>query len=175
MSVQTQIDRLSGNVTAALAAIAEKGVTVPDGSTSDALAELIASIEAGGGGGMEYGMFTLAEATNDYSVPHGLGVLPSFVCLVASHDLYGSTTDVGKGIGVSFASSSDFGLHQGITYRKSGSMTANVMTANDSIGSGASKGFLAGTDSSTIRFCNSKYQNFYYLMSGVTYLWFAIA
>ena len=38
MSVQTQIDRISGNVAAALAAIADKGVTVPDGSTSDALA-----------------------------------------------------------------------------------------------------------------------------------------
>lgn len=49
MSVQTQIDRISGNVSAALSAIAEKGVTVPDGSTSDALAELIAAIEAGGG------------------------------------------------------------------------------------------------------------------------------
>ena len=55
MSVQTQIDRISGNVSAALAAIAEKGVTVPDGSNSDALAELIASIEAGGGGGVESG------------------------------------------------------------------------------------------------------------------------
>lgn len=50
MSVQTQIDRISGNVAAALAAIADKGVTVPDGSTSDALAELILSIQAGGGG-----------------------------------------------------------------------------------------------------------------------------
>ena len=50
MSIQTQIDRISGNVSAALAAVAEKGVTVPDGSNSDALAELIASIEAGGGG-----------------------------------------------------------------------------------------------------------------------------
>lgn len=50
MSVQTQIDRISGNVSAALSAIAEKGVTVPDGSNSDALASLIASIEAGGGG-----------------------------------------------------------------------------------------------------------------------------
>lgn len=53
MSVQTQIDRISGNVTAALAAIAEKGVTVPDGSGSDALAALIAAIEAGGGGGAD--------------------------------------------------------------------------------------------------------------------------
>lgn len=48
MSIQTEIDRISGNVSAALSAIVEKGVTVPYGSTSDALAELIASIEAGG-------------------------------------------------------------------------------------------------------------------------------
>lgn len=41
------------NIGAALAAIAEKGVTVPDGSTSDALASLIASIEAGGGAAIE--------------------------------------------------------------------------------------------------------------------------
>lgn len=50
MSIQTQIDRISGNVSAALSAIAEKGVTVPDGSNSDALAELITSIKQGGGG-----------------------------------------------------------------------------------------------------------------------------
>lgn len=51
MSVQAQIDRISSNVTAALAKIAEKGVTVPSSATSDDLAELIAAIEAGGSGG----------------------------------------------------------------------------------------------------------------------------
>lgn len=51
MSVQSEITRLSGNVTAALSAIAGKGVTVPDGSNSDSLAALIESIQAGGGGG----------------------------------------------------------------------------------------------------------------------------
>lgn len=49
MSVQSEITRISGNVAAALAAIAEKGVSVPSGSKSDALASLIASIEAGAG------------------------------------------------------------------------------------------------------------------------------
>lgn len=49
MSIATDISRIKGNITAALGAIADKGVSVPDGSTSDALAELIASIEAGGG------------------------------------------------------------------------------------------------------------------------------
>ena len=70
MSVQTQIDRISGNVTAALEAIAAKGVTVPGGSGSDDLATLIAAIEAGNGGGgvslptgyvMECGIYIPAE------------------------------------------------------------------------------------------------------------------
>lgn len=50
MSIQSEINRISGNVADALAAIAEKGVTVPNGSNSDALAGLIAAIQAGGGG-----------------------------------------------------------------------------------------------------------------------------
>ena len=50
MSIATDVSRIKGNITSALAAIAVKGVTVPDGSNSDALASLIASIEAGGGG-----------------------------------------------------------------------------------------------------------------------------
>lgn len=41
MSVQTQIERLTANVAAALEAIAAKGVTVPAGANSDNLAELI--------------------------------------------------------------------------------------------------------------------------------------
>lgn len=48
MSIATEKARIKGNVAAALSAIAEKGVTVPDGSNSDALAGLIASIQAGG-------------------------------------------------------------------------------------------------------------------------------
>ena len=79
MSVQTQIDRISGNVSAALSAIADKGVTVPDGSTSDALAELIAAIQTGGGGdGIIFttGIFTPAEDTTSCTIQHGLGVVP---------------------------------------------------------------------------------------------------
>lgn len=41
------------NVTGALAKIAEKGVSVPDGANSDHLPELIAAIETGGGGTAE--------------------------------------------------------------------------------------------------------------------------
>lgn len=48
MSIQSEITRISGNVTNALAAIAAKGVIVPAGSNSDDLADLIALIEGGG-------------------------------------------------------------------------------------------------------------------------------
>ena len=47
MSVQTQIDRISEAVQSALAALTEKGVTVPDGTKVDGLAALIANIEDG--------------------------------------------------------------------------------------------------------------------------------
>jgi hypothetical protein len=51
MSVQSQVDRIDGNVKKALAKIAEKGVSVPDDANSDDLEALIAAIEAGGGSG----------------------------------------------------------------------------------------------------------------------------
>lgn len=44
MSIQSQIDRLTANVAAALEAVAAKGVTVPDNANSDNLAALIAAI-----------------------------------------------------------------------------------------------------------------------------------
>ncbi len=50
MSIQSEITRLSGNVSAALTAIGAKGVTIPQGANSDDLATLIAAIETGGGG-----------------------------------------------------------------------------------------------------------------------------
>lgn len=50
MSVQTQIDRIDGNVKNALAKIAEKGVTVPTDANSDDLETLIDAIATGGGG-----------------------------------------------------------------------------------------------------------------------------
>ena len=84
MSVQTQIDRISSAVSSALSAVAEKGVTVPSGTKVDGLAELIAAIEAGGGGGVAgfsnvaSGTFTVAETpTSDFTIETGEYVLTS--------------------------------------------------------------------------------------------------
>lgn len=62
MSVQTQIDRISVAVSAALAALTEKGVTVPDGTKVDGLAALIESIEAGGAGELFHAEITPATS-----------------------------------------------------------------------------------------------------------------
>lgn len=67
MTIQTEITRISGNIAGALAAIAEKGVTVPSGSNSDDLASLIASIEAGGGGGGGGGVSTGTFTNSKYT------------------------------------------------------------------------------------------------------------
>ena len=49
MSIASEISRLSQNVSDSLTAVAAKGVTVPSGSTSDDLPDLIAAIQSGGG------------------------------------------------------------------------------------------------------------------------------
>lgn len=49
MSIQSEITRISGNITAAFTAIVNKGVTVPSGSNSDDLATLIGQITGSSG------------------------------------------------------------------------------------------------------------------------------
>lgn len=49
MSIQSEITRISGNVSDALTAIGNKGVTVPSGANSDDLADLIGAIQTGSG------------------------------------------------------------------------------------------------------------------------------
>ena len=93
MSVQTQIDRISGAVSAALTALSEKGVTVPAGTKVDGLAALIAAIEAGGGGGgggVNYGTIIYES----YSQTLSLGVpIPEdnfFIAILPTKTIGGS-------------------------------------------------------------------------------------
>lgn len=70
MSISSEISRISGNVSAALTAIGNKGVTVPSGSNSDDLATLIGQITGGGGGTsweeVESGNITIKSGSPDY-------------------------------------------------------------------------------------------------------------
>ncbi len=69
-----------------VAAIESKGVTVPDGTLLDGMASLIESIESGGGGGtkISIGTYTPTNDTAYITVPHMLGVIPTFafVCVM---------------------------------------------------------------------------------------------
>ena len=73
----------------ALAALTEKGVTVPDGTKVDGLAALIAAIETGSSGGglpngvsaLDGGTFTLASDSSPsglYAIQHSMGKVPNF-------------------------------------------------------------------------------------------------
>lgn len=58
MSIQSEITRISDNVSDALDSVAAKGVTVPSGSNSDDLADLIDAIPSGGASNFVTGTFT---------------------------------------------------------------------------------------------------------------------
>lgn len=64
MSISTEISRLKSAKSAIAAAIAGKGVTVPDGTMLDGMAALIESIEAGGGGDVALGEITFTSNEN---------------------------------------------------------------------------------------------------------------
>lgn len=98
MSVQSEITRLTNAKAAIKTAIEGKGVTVPDGAKLDALAALVESIQAGGGGGgaqLAYGTFTPAADTYDYVVTHNLGVVPDLIVVWSSD---ASTPSTSKGV-----------------------------------------------------------------------------
>lgn len=71
-----QIIRIRENVSAALTAIGAKGVTVPAGANSDDLADLIAQIQTGGGGGPTTEV-VIPEQT--ISVSSGYTLIPNVV------------------------------------------------------------------------------------------------
>lgn len=79
-NLETKIQRIQTNVTAALAKIAEKGVTVPDGSTSDDLEGLIESIPAGGGGTSVLDTCTVIIETDEPFVVLGIQIIDGKPC-----------------------------------------------------------------------------------------------
>lgn len=70
-NLEPKINRIATAVTSALSALTAKGVTVPEGANVESLASLIASIEAGGGGGnIVAGSFTPTSDVKTFKVNH---------------------------------------------------------------------------------------------------------
>lgn len=84
----TRLNAVKSSIDSALSALTAKEVEVPSGSTIHGLAELIASIQAGGRGvEVETGSFTLSSDikiynTDGYSIVHGLSNYPDIFILL---------------------------------------------------------------------------------------------
>lgn len=102
--MQGHLDTELANITAALSALTEKGVEVPEGATSDSLAALIEGIEAGGGdydfsgiNGLTRvvsGTYTPSSDSRNIAVPHGLGEVPKIIVICLSDEGGTSATRV---------------------------------------------------------------------------------
>lgn len=89
--METELGTVDNAVTAALSALVEKGVEVPEGTNVTGLAELIAAIEAGGGDEKKVkGDITPAAATQTLTITHGLGKIPKYFCIINTN-YFGST------------------------------------------------------------------------------------
>lgn len=93
MSIQSEITRISGNVTDALTAIGAKGVTVPSGTTSDDLSTLIAQI-SGGASNHVTGTFTgtTTNAAMDIQIPYTGNGYPIAVMVFPTEGPYNSAS-----------------------------------------------------------------------------------
>lgn len=171
MSIQTEINRISDNVSAALSAIVEKGVTVPDGSTSDALAELITSIEAGGINATA-GTITVSSDVNNYELTHNLGEVPKLF-FIGMIDKFSDLAFTGKKyLLVSAHGFSDAKAQYRISANARDSSAnavfreygINAITYNHTS--------LSHADEKTIRIADSA--GTYKLIAGATYYWVAV-
>ena len=92
MSIQSEITRLSGNVSDALDAIEAKGVTIPSGANSDDLADLIGQISGGGGTG------TISQDQDGYLVLSPDGDVPTLITkTITQNDTYDAEDDNADG------------------------------------------------------------------------------
>lgn len=89
--MQTNLTTEQANITAALAALTEKGVEVPEGANSNALAGLIAAIESGVK--VVTGSWAAAANASQITIEHNLGVIPVFGAILKTGNIktsYGS-------------------------------------------------------------------------------------
>ena len=178
MSVQSEIERISRNIAAALSAIADKGVTVPDGSTSDALASLIASIEAGGGGGSGTGS---GYATGTYTVASDMKIGTDISKALkidtglSEIKFFAFNKNLEKGSPLDFELLSGIwvynnGAYYGIRYHKGTSSASAVYAQNINNQYTGNNFYNEGNGVMSIKGASSATK----IVAGTEYVWFAI-
>ena len=91
MSINTELARIKGAKADLQSWVEKNGVTVPDGTLIDGLVELAKTVETGGvGSKMSAGTYTPTDDKAHKTVPHMLGVIPTFafVCLLYGGHVY---------------------------------------------------------------------------------------
>jgi hypothetical protein len=165
MSVQSQINRISGAVSDALAAITEKGVTVPAGTKVDGLADLIAAIESGGGGTFAlethecfFGTIVSAEATKSLAVNIGVEGLQTkkvtFGVIAIPDESMKTSGDNGPGILFYTINFKNFKYYQSWTSHKDSAFLGYRNYSNSARPSASSQDTLLGSvqDDGTVTF-----------------------
>ena len=178
MSIQTELTRLTNAKAAIKTAIEGKGVTVPEGTKLDALAALIASIEAGGGGAkIITGEFTLDTVASGVLIEHNLSEVPNFAYYFAL--LAPSVSNQYQSYSTRFFAVYLDGIHY--SYYVSGGVSNNstkYSTKTDDISKIVSSSNSSGTYFAANSATNSKIiiggnpsSNYGYFKNATTYKW----
>lgn len=143
MSIQSEISRISGNVSSALSAISDKGVTVPAGSTSDDLADLIAAIPSGNNYQTKSRSYTPSETAQSETVTADA----SYDALESVSVSVGAISPTYVGSGITRRSSSDLSA-SGATVTAPAGYYANAATKSVASGSATAPVSISGTSAS---------------------------
>lgn len=146
-------------------AIREKGGTSSALAFPGGMAEAIAAIQAGGGGGgnIVYGTFTPAENIRTLTVEHGLGKLPSFAMFFVRNAT--SADDNAMYCAGGITNTSYFRYAKTSSYQitiksRSNALTSETTSSNPCpIGSMTADSMVLGTVTN------------YYLLGGIEYMW----
>lgn len=131
--MQTNLTTEQANVAAALAALTEKGVEVPTGANSNALAGLIAAIEAGGGD-VAFGSFTISgyPGTYTHTIETGLSKSLRYFAVWRVQNTYRSNmySDV-VFMGVTYESGDSFMSKANIVSKKGDNSTVKLVSTTN--------------------------------------------
>ena len=167
MSIQTELTRITNAKASIAAAIAGKGVTVPDGTLLDGMAALIESIEAGGGGAkVAQGSFTLASDSKSYTIHHGLGDVPDFFVLLRNYSYTKTSGNFLSSVYITEANNSKSCI---VGKNTSGKLVAMNITANIASSTYEDEQCIYGATQDTVNFGSNTFS----IKAGVPCYWFA--